>query len=213
MTHLTNGETPNIERNLSAPQAAEMLAATAEHMGGFASSLRELKIADALMNSPDALTFTESAGDNDTTKADLGKEIVGFYLDADANAKAIQEVIDRYAQSDRALFNSRAISSLRRYDDTVRFMATGDLMDHNLFVDYSDDDMNQRYLAFTRGLPADIVEDLLISVGEDERNKAAFWSLQITGFDDGKNLQKGLIDVESPELQNYIASTFGVKNG
>lgn len=217
---MTTSRTPNtdpvnLEQDLSASQAAEMLRNTSNLMGGYAASLRELKIVDGLSRSPDAFSFLTTVAQNDDQMLqEIGKQVIGFYLDASENARDLTEAARRFEESDGgARFNNRALSATRRYEDTARFMYSGQMMDFNLFLDYNDPEHNQRYLALINHQPADELARNIASIAASEQARAVFWSLQITGFEDNNTLQKGLIDIESDELQDYIAHTFGVKNG
>lgn len=207
-------ETKGFSADLSAPEAAKMLRDTSDQTGVYAASLEELKIINGLSSAPDSVAFIESvATTGDASEFELGKAIVDFYVDAAENAKAINVALNSLRYSDRGQLNLRTLAVARRYEDSARFMRSGEMMDYNFFMDYNDPEINQSYLALLRRRPAGELLDDLELIAEDEQKRAAFWSLQITGFDNGNTLQRGLIDSPSEELQAYLLDTFGAKNG
>jgi len=207
-------ESKGFSEDLSAPEAAKMLRDTSDQTGVYAASLTELKMINGLSSASDSVALIESiAATGDASEFELGKAIVGFYLDATENANAISQSVNSLVQNDRGRMNLRTVATARRYEDSARFMASGQMMDYNFFMDYNDPEINQSYLALLHSRPADELSGILESIAEDEQKRAAFWSLHITGFDNGNTLQRGLIDSASDELQAYLLDTFGGKHG
>ncbi|TAL14110.1 hypothetical protein EPN95_03835 [Patescibacteria group bacterium] len=207
---------------LTVKQYQEKLTILNDTVGAIPHSTRELNMMAALAH---PIYQEDGVADyvdevvqvqSDETPLELAEQIVGFYRDALMNIRDVSKLIEQMDEIGHIELDHPAVlAAVRRHEDTMLFMMMPEVL--NLYID--DDYTQMDNAAYGQLLMANEdtshVQAAFEAVVAAERDRAAFWLSQITGFDkevDGERVvRKGLVDSSDPDVQAYIAQIAGIE--